>query len=48
MKITRRQLRNIIKEELQRLSFAKDHEFGIDTIPHANQDKGFEDIIGHT
>jgi hypothetical protein len=48
MKITRRQLRNIIKEELQRLSFAKDHEFGIDTIPHAKQDKGFEDIIGHT
>ena len=48
MKITRRELRNIIKEELQRLSFAKDHEFGIDTIPHAKQDKGFEDIIGHT
>ena len=48
MKITRRKLRKILKEELQRLSFAKDHEFGIDTIPHAKQDKGFEDIIGHT
>ena len=48
MKITRKHLRQIIKEELQRLSFAKDHEFGIDTIPHAKQDKGFEDIIGHT
>tara|TARA_A100001011_G_scaffold354974_1_gene397830 strand:+ start:612 stop:758 length:147 start_codon:yes stop_codon:yes gene_type:complete len=48
MKIARRELRNIIKEELQRLSFAKDHEFGIDTIPHAKQDKDFEDIIGHT
>lgn len=48
MKITRKHLRNIIKEELQRLSFAKDHEFGIDTIPHAKKDKDFEDIIGHT
>ncbi len=48
MKITRRKLRKILQEELQRLSFAKDHEFGIDTIPHAKQDKGFEDIIGHT
>jgi hypothetical protein len=35
-------------KELQRLSFAKDHEFGIDTIPHAKKDKDFEDIIGHT
>jgi len=48
MKITRKQLQKIIKEELQRLSFAKDHEFGINTIPRAKKDKDFEDIIGHT
>ena len=48
MKLTKNKLRQIIKEELQRLSFAKDHEFGIDTIPHAKRDKGFKDIIGHT
>jgi len=48
MKISRAQLRQIVKEELERLSFAKDHEFGIDTIPRAKKDKDFEDIVGHT
>ncbi len=48
MKITRKQLRKIIQEELARVSFAKDHEFGIDVIPGAKKDKKFDDIIGHT
>ena len=48
MKITRKKLQTIIKEELKRLSFAKDHDYGVDVIPHAKQDKAYDDIIGHT
>jgi len=48
MKTTRKKLRTIIKEELKRLSFAKDHDYGVDLIPHAKQDKAYDDIIGHT
>ena len=33
---------------MERLSFAKDHEYGIDVIPGAKKDKKFNDIIGHT
>jgi len=48
MKISKRKLRQIIKEELERLSFAKDHDYGVDVISHAKQDKAYDDIIGHT
>jgi len=48
MKITKGQLKRIIKEEMERYGFAKHHDFGIDTIPKAKNDKGFKDIIGHT
>ena len=37
-----------LQEELKRLSFAKDHDYGVDVIPHAKQDKAYDDIIGHT
>ena len=48
MKIKRKNLIKIIKEELERLSFAKDHDYGVDVIPHAKKDKSYDDIIGHT
>lgn len=48
VKISRNQLRKIVQEELKRLSFAKDHDYGVDIIPHAKQDKAYDDIIGHT
>ena len=35
-------------EEQERLSFAKDHEYGVNLIPHAKKDKSYDDIIGHT
>jgi len=48
-----RQLRAVernkaLEEEQERLSFAKDHDYGVDLIPHAKQDKAYDDIIGHT
>ena len=30
------------------LGFAKDHDYGVDIIPRAKQDKAYDDIIGHT
>ena len=48
MKIKRKNLIKIIKEELERLSFAKDHDYGVDVIPRAKKDKSYDDIIGHT
>lgn len=48
MKTTKSRLRHLIREELKRLSFAKGHEYGVDVIPHAKQDKAYDDIIGHT
>jgi hypothetical protein len=49
MKITKKQLKNLIKEELKRLSYAsKDQGFtyGLDHI--SKRDKAADDIIGHT
>jgi hypothetical protein len=49
MKLTQRQLKYIIKEELKRLSYAsKDSGFtyGLDHI--SKRDKAADDIIGHT
>ena len=34
-------INKIINEEMERLSFAKDHEYGIDVIPGAKKDKIF-------
>ena len=48
MKISKHNLKKLIKEELKRLSFAKDHDYGVDVIPHAKKDKAYDDIIGHT
>jgi len=49
MKITRNKLVKLIKEELERLSFAsKDHgyTYGIEHI--SNKTSAHDDIIGHT
>ena len=49
MKITKKQLKNLIKEELDRLSYvSKDLGFtyGLDHV--SKRDKAADDIIGHT
>jgi len=49
MKITRRQLKQIIKEELDRLSYVSKEQgftYGLDHV--SKKDKSADDIIGHT
>ena len=46
MRITRNQLRQIIQEELAKLSPYKNYQYGVDQISKTT--KGQEDIIGHT
>jgi len=51
MKLTRRQLRNLIKEELKRLSYVskeQGHTYGIEHLPDHYDQKKADDIIGHT
>ena len=46
MKISRSQLRRLIKEELEKLPSYDYYGYGIDHVPEKT--KGHEDIIGHT
>ena len=46
MKITRKQLRNLIREELEKLPSYAYYDYGIDQIP--SKTDAHEDIIGHT
>ena len=49
MKITKRQLKQIIKEELDRLSYVSKEQgftYGLDHV--SKKDKSADDIIGHT
>ena len=49
MKLTKSQLRNLIKEELDRLSYASKEQgftYGLDHV--SKRDKTYDDIIGHT
>lgn len=49
MKITRKYLRNLIKEELKRLSYVSKEQgytYGLDHV--SKKDKAADDIIGHT
>ncbi len=49
MKITRRQIKALIQEELKRLSYASKEQgftYGIDHV--SKRDKASDDIIGHT
>jgi len=51
MKITKRQLRQLIKEELKRLSYVSKEQgytYGIDHLPDQYDQKKADDIIGHT
>ena len=46
MKLTKSNLRKIIREELKKLPSYDYYEYGIDHVPEKT--KGHEDIIGHT
>jgi len=49
MKLTIRKLRNLISEELERLSYASKEDgftYGIEHV--SNKDQAAKDIIGHT
>ena len=46
MKITREDLKQLIREELAKMSPYKNYEYGVDQIPSASP--GQEEIIGHT
>jgi len=46
MKLTRRKLRRIVTEELEKLTFYDKYEYGLDNIP--DKTKAHDDIIGHT
>ena len=51
MKLTRKTLRKLIKEELKRLSYAskkQGHTYGIEHLPDQYDQKKADDIIGHT
>jgi hypothetical protein len=51
MKLTRRQLRKLIKEELKRLSYASKESgftYGIAHLPDQYDQKKADDIVGHT
>ena len=51
MKLTRKKLRKLIKEELERLSYAgkeQGHTYGIEHLPDQYDQKKADDIIGHT
>jgi hypothetical protein len=51
MKLTRKLLRKLIKEELKRLSYAskeQGHTFGLEHLPDRYDIKKADDIIGHT
>ena len=48
MQITKSHVSSLIKEELERLSYAskaQGYTYGID---HVEKDQNYEDIIGHT
>lgn len=50
-KINRRELRKLIKEELERLSYVskeQGHTYGIEHLPDRYDQKKADDIIGHT
>jgi len=49
MKLTKNQLKSLIKEELDRLSYASKEQgfsYGLDHV--TKRDKSADDIIGHT
>ena len=51
MKITRYQLRQLVKEELKRLSYVskeQGHTYGVEHLPDQYDQKKADDIIGHT
>ena len=51
MKLSREKLRQLIKEELKRLSYAskeQGHTYGIEHLPDQYDQKKADDIIGHT
>ena len=51
MKLTRKKLRILIKEELDRLSYVskeQGHTYGIEHLPDQYDQKKADDIIGHT
>ena len=51
MKITKKQLKSIIKEELERLSYASKEQgytYGIEHLPDYYDDEASDEIIGHT
>ena len=51
MKLTKKDLNRLIKEELKRLSYAskeQGHTYGIEHLPDQYDQKKADDIIGHT
>jgi hypothetical protein len=51
MKLSRKELRKLIKEELKRLSYVskeQGHTYGIEHLPDQYDQKKADDIIGHT
>ena len=51
MNLTRQKLRRLIKEELERLSYASKEggfTYGIEHLPDQYDQKKADDIIGHT